>query len=49
MSSLGLILAFVAIAAVAVLVTGSVWAGLIVAALELGFWGLSRHLKGAQQ
>jgi hypothetical protein len=36
-------LAILAIAALAIGVTGSVWAGLIVAALEIGFHGLLRR------
>ena len=46
MSGLGLVFAFLAIAFVAVLVSGSVTAGLVIAALEFVFWGLTRYIKG---
>ena len=45
MNNMALMAALLVIAAVAVLVTGSVWAGLIIAALELGLWGLTRYIK----
>jgi hypothetical protein len=45
MTGLGLLFAFLIIAALAIVVMGSVWAGVIVAALEFGFWGLTRQLR----
>lgn len=38
-------LAILAVAAVAIGVTGSLWGGLIVAALEVGFFGLLRSRR----
>jgi len=49
MSGPRLILAFLVIAAVATAVSGSVWGGVIVAALELGFWGLTRYMTNGRR
>jgi hypothetical protein len=49
MAGPGLVLAFLIIAVVAVAISGSVWGGIIVAALELGFWGLTRYLRGGRR
>jgi hypothetical protein len=49
MNGRGLVLAFLVIAAVAIAISGSVWGGVIVAALELGFWGLTRYLRGERR
>ena len=48
MNGVGLLLTFVIVAGVAIAVSGSVWAGIVVAALELGFWALTRYLKGGR-
>ena len=45
----GLVLAFLIIAIVAIALTGSVWAGIIIAALELGFWGVTRYLNDGRR
>jgi hypothetical protein len=49
MNGPGLVLAFLIIAVVAIAISGSVWGGAIVAALELGFWGLMRYLRGGRR
>jgi hypothetical protein len=49
MNGPGLVLAFLVIAIVAIAVSGSVWGGVIVAALELGFWGVTRYLRGGRR
>jgi hypothetical protein len=48
MNRAGQVLAFLAVPAVAIGVSGSVWAGVIIATLEFGFWGLTRHLRSAR-
>ena len=45
MNGVGLMLIFLVIAGVAIAVSGSVWGGIVVAGLELGFWALTRYLK----
>jgi hypothetical protein len=45
MTGPSLLFAFLIIAAAAVVVTGSIWGGIIVAAFELGFWRLTRYLR----
>ena len=49
MNGAGLVLALLVIAIVAIAVSGSVWGGVIVAALELGFWGVTRYLAGGSR
>ena len=49
MNGLGLVLAFLLIAIVAIAVSGSIWGGAIVAALELVFWGVTRYLRGGRR
>jgi hypothetical protein len=49
MNGPGLVLAFLVIAIAAIAVSGSVWGGVIVAALELGFWGVIRYLRGRRR
>ena len=46
MRGLALVFAFLVIAAVAVLVSGSVSVGVTLAALEFLFWGLTRYIRG---
>ena len=49
MNGPGLVLAFLIIAIAALAVSGSVWGGVIVAALELGLWGVTRYLRGGRR
>jgi len=49
MNGAGLVLALLVIAIVAIAVSGSVWGGAIVAAFELGFWGMTRYLRGGSR
>jgi len=45
MTATGLLFAFLVIAAVAMVVSGSVWVATVIAVLELGFWALTRYVK----
>ena len=48
-SRVGQLSAFLAFPAVAIGVSGHVWGGIIIVALEFGFWALTRYLMGGRR